>query len=146
MPLITIVGAGALGSHFVLGARNLGSLKVIDFDRIESKNILSQFHAKPSLGKLKTEALKSTLNMLFGVKLEIASVKLVDDNSKELLGKSDLVIDCLDNLESRLCVQRTVRALRIPCLHGGLSADGKFGCLSQGNRVLRGESRPPRWL
>ena len=126
-PLIAVIGVGALGSHFVYGARNLGKFRAVDFDRVESKNTLSQFHGKPSLGKFKTESVKSTMNLLFGIKLEALPVRLTPANARELLAGADLVVDCLDNFESRSCLQAVVRAMKLPCVHGGLSADGTFG-------------------
>jgi molybdopterin/thiamine biosynthesis adenylyltransferase len=128
MKNVIVVGAGALGSHLVLLIRNMDiSVRVIDFDRVEQKNVLSQFHAKGSVGKSKVAALQQSMNFLFGLKIETIPHKLVSNNARELLGKADLVIDCLDNGESREIVQKTVRDLSLPCLHGALAANGGFG-------------------
>lgn len=123
---VTIVGVGALGSHLALALRNEAELRVIDFDRVEQKNVLAQFHGKPSVGKNKAEALKQSLQLLFGLKLEAVPHRLTADNARELLG-GDLVIDCLDNAASRALVQAEVRRRALPCLHGALAADGQFG-------------------
>jgi len=128
MRRLIVIGVGALGSHTVMLLRNLGAeLVVIDFDRVEQKNVLSQFHAKPSVGKPKVMGLSQTMKFLFGTKLEAIPHKLTRDNASELLAGADVVIDCLDNAEARCIVQATVRALRVPCLHGALAADGSFG-------------------
>lgn len=128
MKTIVIVGVGALGSHLVQFLRNCGaSLRVVDFDRVEQKNVASQFHSKTTVGKSKVQGLQQTMNFLFGTKIEVISNKLVADNAKEILGKADLVIDCLDNGVGRRIVQGTVRASKIPCLHGALAVDGGFG-------------------
>lgn len=128
MKTITVVGVGALGSHVVMLLRNAGaSIRVIDFDRIEQKNVASQFHGTKSVGKLKVQALQQTMDFFFRTKIEVISHKLVKDNVKQLLGGSDLVIDCLDNGVSRRLVQDFVRGERIPCVHGALAADGGFG-------------------
>lgn len=108
--------------------RNIKStIKVIDFDRVEQKNVLSQFHSKPSVGKTKVMSLQQTMQFLFGIKVDVVPHKLTPDNAKQLLDKSTLVIDCLDNGAARKAVQSTVRALKLPCLHGALAADGAFG-------------------
>jgi molybdopterin-synthase adenylyltransferase len=124
---IVIVGVGALGSHIVLFLRNVADIKIIDFDYIETKNILSQFHAKTSVGKAKTSALQQTMNFLFGTKITIVGNRLVENNASQLLSGADLIIDCLDNAEARRIIQNYVRKEKIPCLHGGLAADGAFG-------------------
>lgn len=128
MKKVTIVGVGALGSHVVLLLRNVNAtIKVIDFDRVEQKNTQSQFHGKPGVGKSKVIALSQAMTFLYGSKLETNSNKLVEDNAKQLLGGSDLVIDCLDNGAARRVVQSFVRANGIPCLHGALAPEGQFG-------------------
>ena len=100
---VVIVGAGALGSHLALFARNWDCvLKVVDFDRIEAKNTQAQFHSKMGLRKNKAQALQQGLQGLFGV------------------------IDCTDNAEARRVIQAEVRKSGIPCLHGALSGDGSF--------------------
>ncbi len=125
---ITIVGVGALGSHVAQFIRNENvEIKIVDFDRVDAKNVLTQLHAKSNVGKAKVESLKQTFNFLFGTKLLGASAKLTKDNTAQLLGNSKLIIDCLDNGEARRLVQGFARKHSVPCLHGGLAADGTFG-------------------
>lgn len=128
MTTITIVGIGALGSHAALFLRNArATLRVIDFDRVEQKNVAAQFHGSTMVGKSKLQSLQQTLNFLFKSKIEGVPHKLTKENQRELLSGSDLVLDCLDNGPSRRLVQTFVRAAGIPCLHGALAADGGFG-------------------
>lgn len=129
MKNIVIVGVGALGSHLAPLLRNLeeARLTVIDFDRVERKNVLSQFHPRQSVGRSKVQALQQTLQFLFGLRVEAVPHRLTGDNVKALLGGADLVVDCLDHGPSRRCIQRFVRAQGIPCVHGALAAGGAFG-------------------
>jgi molybdopterin-synthase adenylyltransferase len=125
--VLTIVGAGALGSHLALLLRSEDvSLRLIDFDRIEAHNLQSQFHGRSHLGKLKTEALKQTLQFMFGLKLASIPHRLTADNLG-LLDGSDLIVDCLDNGPARRLVQGYARTHDRPCLHGALAADGVYG-------------------
>lgn len=126
---ITLIGAGALGSHVLLFARNLPDpveWTVVDFDRVERKNVLAQFHSKMVLGRNKAQALQQSLNGLFGVRITAVPHRLTSDNAEQLLGGSGLVVDCVDNSASRQLIQNTVRALGLPCLHGGVAADGSY--------------------
>jgi hypothetical protein len=124
---VTVIGVGALGSHVVLFLRNAATtIKVIDFDRVESKNVLSQFHSKTHIGKSKVESLKQTMQFLYGVKLLVVPHKLTADNTTVLSG-ADLLIDCLDNAPSRELVQRYALEWKVPCLHGALAPDAGFG-------------------
>lgn len=134
MKKVTIVGLGALGSHLVLLARNWDvSIRIIDFDRVESKNVQSQLHTSMGIGKNKAVALQSTMRGLYRRDLESKPVKLTENNQDELLGGSDLVIDCTDNIAARLLIQNYCSKNKeaadkdwIDCLHGCLSADGTF--------------------
>jgi hypothetical protein len=108
--------------------RNLGvRLRVIDFDRIERKNVMSQFHAVSAVGKPKVMGLQQSMKFLFGTEVETIGHKLVENNVRELLHDTSLVVDCLDNAEGRHIVQRHVRGASLPCLHAALAADGSFG-------------------
>lgn len=127
MKNVTIVGVGALGSHAAQFLRNDAQLKVIDFDRVEQKNTLSQFHARNSVGKSKVLALQQAMNFLWGIKVEVIPHKLVADNATQLLGGADLILDCLDNGDARRVVQGYVRDHKVQCLHGALAADGLMG-------------------
>lgn len=124
---ITIVGVGALGSHVAQLLRNEGELKVIDFDRVETKNVASQFHGKTTVGKSKVIALQGTMSLMFGKRVEAVPHKLTEYNAGALLDLCDLVIDCLDNADGRRLIQKHVRRAKLPCLHGALAVGGTFG-------------------
>lgn len=125
--LIVIVGVGALGSHVAQFLRGEGDLKVIDFDRVETKNTLAQFHAKSAIGRNKAEALKQTMQFLWGVKINAVPHRLAKENVSALLDStSSLIIDCLDNGPSRRLIQERARSSGVATLHGALAADGQF--------------------
>lgn len=138
-PSIVIVGVGALGSHVVQLLRNEAHINVVDFDRIESKNLLSQFHSKIGTGKFKALALQQTMNYLWGTRIGAITNKLVLGNVKILEGQ-DLVVDCVDNATSRRLIQTVCRELKIPCLHGGLAADAQFGRVVWSERFVPDEA------
>jgi molybdopterin/thiamine biosynthesis adenylyltransferase len=127
-PKVVILGVGALGSHLVQALRNERiRLVAVDFDRVEMKNVQSQFHFKNAVGKKKTDALKQAMQFCYGRKIEVVGNKLTADNVVQLLGGSDLIVDCLDNGEARRVVQGFARENAVACLHGALAADGEFG-------------------
>jgi hypothetical protein len=126
--MIVIVGVGALGSHLVQFIRNeKADIRIIDFDRVEQKNVMSQFHGKPGVGKNKVTALQQTMDFLFKRQLTGSSNKLVAENIDVLMKGATLVVDCLDNGASRKLVQDYVRKHALPCLHGALAPGGEFG-------------------
>jgi molybdopterin/thiamine biosynthesis adenylyltransferase len=127
MKRIVIVGTGALGSHVAMFLRNAAAIIVVDFDRIERKNILSQMHAQNAVGKSKAVALQQLMQFLFGIRVGAVPHRLTSLNAAEILGGVDLVLDCLDNGESRRVIQNFSRGRKIPCLHGALAGGGQFG-------------------
>jgi len=102
-------------------------MTVIDFDRVEMKNVYSQFHPKQSVGKKKVEGLYQTMKFLYGIDISKIGNKLTADNVEQILSDADLLIDCLDNGETRRLVQDFAKAHDVPCIHGALAADGGFG-------------------
>lgn len=121
-------GVGAVGSHAAVLCRSLeAQLVFVDFDRVESKNLLAQACVKASVGKNKAEALKAQLATFHGVKAEAFPVRLAETNVATVCGGADLLIDAFDNQASRLVLQRWARASGVPLVHAALSGDGTFG-------------------
>jgi len=126
MNRITLIGLGALGSHAALALRNVGSLKLVDFDVVEQKNTLAQFHTKMSLRRNKAQAIQQAMLGLWGIKVEAVPHKVTDDNVGFILKGSGLVIDCTDNIAARACIKGYCVAEGLPLLHGAMSEDGTF--------------------
>lgn len=128
---VVIVGAGALGSHLVLLARNWSCpIQLIDFDRVEQRNIASQFHTKQALRQNKAQSLQRAMQGLFGRTLAANPRRLTADNVDVLLDGARLVIDCTDNIEARGLIQGHALAAGLPCVHAALAATGDFGLIA----------------
>jgi molybdopterin/thiamine biosynthesis adenylyltransferase len=125
---IVVCGVGALGSTAVLFIRNLDAeLRLIDFDRVESKNLAAQWFVKQSVGKNKAESIRLQLANFYGGKAEALGVRLGANNTEQLLAGADLAVDCFDNADSRIVLSEACHARSLPLLHGALAADGTFG-------------------
>jgi molybdopterin/thiamine biosynthesis adenylyltransferase len=125
---VVFCGVGALGSTGVVLCRNLPvQMALVDFDRVESKNLLAQAYVKQSLGKNKAEALKLQLFNFWGVKAEAFGVRLTGENADALLAGAGLVVDAFDNAASRAALSTWARAQGTPLVHAAVSGDGTFG-------------------
>ena len=125
---IVVCGVGALGSTAVLFIRNIeAELRLIDFDRVESKNLAAQWFVKQSVGKPKADSVRLQLANFYGHKAEALNVRLAANNTDQLLAGCDLAVDCFDNADSRIVLSEACRAKKLPLLHGALAADGTFG-------------------
>ena len=128
MARILFCGVGALGSSAALLCRNLeATLVFVDFDRVESKNLLAQAYVKQSVGKNKAQALKLQLSNFFSVKAEALGVRLEASNVETLSKDADLLVDCFDNKASRELLSNHARATSTPLVHAAISGDGTFG-------------------
>lgn len=127
---IVICGVGALGSTAAWFARNLdATLRLVDFDRVESKNLLAQTYVKQSVGKNKAKALQLQLSNFHGLEAEAFAVRLTEQNTSELLGDADLVVDCVDNIATRTIISGFAREHGKACVHAAVAADGTYGMI-----------------
>jgi hypothetical protein len=130
---IALCGVGALGSTAGLFCRNLPAVfRFVDFDRVESKNLLAQFFVKPSIGKHKAEALKLQWFNFWGIKAEASPVRLTEQNVQALLGEAALIVDCFDNFDSRKLLSDFARASGKSLVHAAVAGDGTFGVVRWG--------------
>ena len=144
MPRVIFCGVGALGSNAVLACRNLGAeLVLVDFDRVESKNTLSQAFVKQSIGKNKADALKLQLQNFWGVKSESFGVRIGEENVATLCGAADLLVDAFDNAKSRRVLSAFARGSGKPLVHAAVSADGTFGLVRWDERFEPDEESSP---
>lgn len=137
---IVFCGVGAIGSHAAVLCRNLDAkLVFVDFDRVESKNLLAQAFVRPSLQKNKADALKLQLLNFHGIATEAFGVRLGPENADVLLAKADLVVDCFDNAKSRRVLSEHARRTGTALVHAGISGDGTFGLVRWDERFTADE-------
>lgn len=122
---LTICGAGALGANITenLARSGFNKIKVIDFDRIEERNLSTQPYYRSDVGAFKAKILANNLYRAIGTKIEIQTKKLTATNAAQLLKNTNLVIDTFDNSFSRKIVKDYCLNSNLPCFHAGLTAD-----------------------
>lgn len=129
---VFIAGAGGLGSPVALylAAAGVGRLRICDADKVELTNLNRQIlHSDERIGQAKAESARKTLCTLNpSIQVEPLPVFLDQDNAEEVIGQPDIVVDCLDNYETRYLLNRFCIAHRIPLVHGAVW--GMFGQLS----------------
>jgi len=134
---IVICGVGALGSTAALFCRNLeAELAFVDFDRVESKNVMAQCFVKASIGKNKADALKAQMLTFYGTKCEAFGVRLSETNVEQLCGRADLILDAFDNAKSRMVLSDFARKSGKALVHAAVSGDGTFGIVRWDERFV----------
>lgn len=101
---VAICGLGGLGSHiaFALARAGVGRLILIDFDRVDISNLHRQQYKASQIGKYKTEALQENLREIAPyTDMEMHTVRITEENLKELLQDADIVCEAFDDAEAK---------------------------------------------
>ena len=101
---VAICGLGGLGSNiaFALARAGIGKLILIDFDSVDITNLHRQQYKANQIGMSKTEALKENLLEIAPyVTIETNSVRIAEDNAKELLQNADIICEAFDDAECK---------------------------------------------
>ena len=121
---IVLIGAGGLGSPaaLYLAAAGVGTLTLIDDDRVERSNLQRQIlHADARTGMRKTESARIALSALNpDVRLDLREERLRAANVEALLRDHDVVIDGADNFPTRYLLNAACLRLKIPLVYGAV--------------------------
>ena len=121
---ISVIGLGAIGTNSSnLLARTGVNLILIDYDNIELTNLQRQnIFTEQDIGKSKAECAKNYLEKVnHEVKIRYYNEKLTRNNIN--LIKSDLALDCTDNIETRFLVNEFCYKNNIPFVHAAAIKD-----------------------
>jgi len=122
---VLCVGAGGLGSPVLLylAAAGVGTLGMIDDDRVDASNLQRQILFQESdVGVLKTEAAQAR------IKAQNPSIRCVQypfqltaANAKEVLSQYDVVIDGTDNFSTKFLINDACASLGLPWVYGSVN-------------------------
>jgi len=127
---VAVVGVGGLGSPvaYYLAAAGIGTLLLIDEQKPELSNLNRQIlhweedvgkNPKPLSAKWKLERFNSD------IRIETFVGKLTAENVEEVLKGVDVIVDCLDNFETRFLLDDYSQKKGVPLVHGAV--EGTFG-------------------
>jgi adenylyltransferase/sulfurtransferase len=149
---VLIVGAGGLGSPaaLYLAAAGVGTLGLVDFDRVDATNLHRQIlYGTSDVGRPKLEAARERLEDLNpDVRVVTHAARLTSENALEILAGYDLVIDGTDNFATRYLVNDACVLLGKPNVYGSVFRfDGQVSVFATKDgpcyRCLYPEPPPP---
>ena len=121
---VLVVGAGGLGSPVLmyLAAAGVGTLGVVDFDRVDLSNLQRQIvHATSRVGEPKAESARATLSEINPEVTVIAhDERITADNALALIEPYDLVADGSDNFATRYLVNDACYFARRPLVSAAM--------------------------
>ncbi|MGB3543115.1 molybdopterin-synthase adenylyltransferase MoeB [Rubrivirga sp.] len=115
---VIVIGAGGLGSpalHHLAGS-GVGTLGVVDFDKVDLSNLHRQtLYSSSDVGTHKTDSARRRLNDINSdVVIREHRLKLDASNARELLDQYDLVLDGSDTFSTRYVVNEASVRTRTP--------------------------------
>jgi len=117
-----VIGAGGLGSPVALylGSAGVGTLTVVDHDRVDVTNLQRQIaHTQERVGELKVSSIEAAVAQLNPAVTVHAVAQRADAALLDtLVAQADVVLDCCDNFATRHAVNAACVAHAKPLVSG----------------------------
>jgi molybdopterin-synthase adenylyltransferase len=141
---VLVLGAGGLGSSVLqnLAGLGVGRIKLVDFDRVELKNLARQFtYSEAQIGLPKVEQVAAWLRE-FNSQIEVDAVEARIESVEDLephLGNVDLVVSAIDQPDGiDLIVNEACVVHDVPFIRGGLAfMQGLYWSVDPGSSACR---------
>jgi len=121
---VIVAGCGGLGSPLCvyLAAAGVGTIRVVDHDRVELSNLNRQIlHWDKDIGRKKVESAVEKLSQSNRtVRVEPVAETISEASISSLVAGFDLIVDAMDNLPTRFLLNRAAIENGIPFVHGAV--------------------------
>jgi sulfur-carrier protein adenylyltransferase/sulfurtransferase len=121
---VLCIGAGGLGSPstLYLAAAGVGTLGLVDFDRVDLSNLQRQIlHGTADVGRPKLESARDRLMQVNpNVKIELYQERFTSANAVEIVRQYDAVVDGSDNFPTRYLSNDVCVWSRKPNIYGSV--------------------------
>lgn len=140
---VLVVGAGGLGCPVLqyLNAIGVGTLGIIDFDKVEIHNLHRQIlYEAADIGKPKAPtAAKKLQQSNPNVQCVVFEELLQESNAENIISQFDIIVDGSDNFLTRYLVNDVCVQLKKPLVYGSiLKFEGQLAVFSyNGSKNLR---------
>ena len=119
---VVVVGCGGLGGNIIehLSRIGVGNITVVDGDVFDETNLNRQLLCTTeNIGESKAFAAAERIRAIDpSIKVKAVSELLTSENARGILADADMVIDALDNIESRFVLEDAAAEAGIPLVHG----------------------------
>lgn len=136
---ILVAGIGGLGTSasVYLAAAGIGNLRIVDNDTVELSNLNRQIlYREDDIGRNKVTVAKENLEKLNrDISVEPLNREINEKSVQGIVEGSDLIVDCLDNYETRYALNEVSVEKRIPLFHAAVQ-----GMDGQATTIIPGET------
>lgn len=135
---VCVVGCGGLGGYVIelLGRLGIGEITAVDGDAFDFSNLNRQILADETtigLGKADTAKVRMA-KVNSDVLVTPITTFLIDSNCDEIIAGHHVVVDALDNMQTRVMLEAHCKKLNIPLVHGAIA-----GWYAQISTILPGD-------
>ena len=121
---VAIIGAGGLGCPVAtyLCAAGIGNLTMIDDDVVSLSNLQRQvLYTEQDIGQPKVICMQKRLEVQqITANIQAIQTRLTIENALQLLDNHDVIVDCSDNIETRLLLNDVSKKLNMPWIFGSV--------------------------
>lgn len=138
---VCVVGCGGLGGYVIemLGRLGIGHITAVDGDSFSESNLNRQIiSSNLNLGRNKAIEAKKRMEIVNDlIEVEAITYFINVDNVWDILKGHHVVIDAVDNIETRFLLQEACEKLQIPFVHGAIAGwYGQVTTIFPGDRTL----------
>lgn len=139
---VLVIGAGGLGcpAAIYLAAAGVGTLGIVDFDRVDLSNLQRQIlHGVSDVGRLKVDSARDAIAQINpDVRVIGHPVALSGENALEILRDYDVVVNGCDNFPTRYLLNDACVMLGKPLVDGSiLRFEGQVTVFAPGRGCYR---------
>jgi len=139
---ICVIGCGGLGGYIIemIGRLGVGHIIAVDGDVFEESNLNRQILSDTEVLGVKKALMAQQRMAKVNPLVDVMPVteRLTLANGKQILSGADVVVDALDNIESRLILEELCEELNIPLVHGAIAGwYGQVSTILPGDRLLK---------
>ncbi|GAA5522225.1 molybdopterin-synthase adenylyltransferase MoeB [Aliifodinibius salicampi] len=121
---VLAVGTGGLGAPMLqyLAAAGVGTIGIVDFDKVEASNLHRQvLFGASDVGRSKVEVAKERLQEINPhIDIQVHNVRLTSENALEIIENYDVIADGTDNFPTRYLINDACVMLDKPNVHGSI--------------------------
>lgn len=132
---VAVAGLGGLGSNVavMLARAGVGSLHLVDFDRVDGSNLNRQIYKMKHLGMKKTEALTEEIREINPyIRIAADTVKVTEENAGEIFAADAIICEAFDAAENKAMLVSTLLS-RLP--ETVIVAGSGMAGFGSGNRI-----------
>jgi adenylyltransferase/sulfurtransferase len=122
---VLVVGVGGLGavSSLYLANSGIGSIGLVDHDKVELSNLPRQIlYGSNDIGRLKVEVARHViLSKNPDINIKVFPCLLDEGNALDIIKEYDIIVSATDNSAARYLINDTCVKLNKPFVHGSLS-------------------------